>query len=112
MSVLALSLSDLHKASGGDEKNKPAQWRVKGANLHIITLKGRNGGSFADEKTYPEDSTLYCLNDLHKASGLKGQLGDLVKNLTAKAVRRFSVVKNPAEIYENPVLSARHHFTP
>jgi len=44
-------------------------------------------------RVHPDNQELFSLNDLHKASGLTGQLGDLVKNLSEKQLRRYGVLK-------------------
>ncbi|WP_299726446.1 hypothetical protein [uncultured Endozoicomonas sp.] len=56
----------------------------------MIKLKFNN--KTVTVKTHPENDELYCLNDIHKASGGTGKLTDLTKNLNEKVVRRFSIV--------------------
>ena len=45
-----------------------------------------------DVKTHPEDSSLYCLNDLHRASGMTGKLNDLTRHLSEFKIRQYDVL--------------------
>lgn len=55
----------------------------------MITIKFKDQS--VEVRQHPDNPELYCLNDIHKASGLTGKLTDLTKNLSEFKMRQYGV---------------------